>query len=282
MFLAARSPLPEGTAKATLIGAPNDRTASFRRGARFGPAAIRWASQSIESYSPLLDRDLEEVALLDLGELDVERLEGPPLRDTVARAVAAATGLPVLLGGEHTVTVGAVAALADRHPDLQVLVLDAHLDLRPEHGGTPWSHACTVRRLLDRLDPQRVAVLGVRSGTREEYAAAASLAAAAPGLTLAPDLWRRLEGRPLYLSIDIDVVDPAFAPGVGNPEPGGATATELLDLLRIIAPLQVVGLDVTEVAPSYDPSGRTATLAAVVVREAVLTWAGAPGRESPL
>jgi len=279
VFLAARSSLPPGLRPtATLLGAPYDRTASFRRGARFGPATIRWTSQSIESYSPTLDRDLEELALLDAGDLPVENLPPEVLVEEVSHAVGAATGLPVLLGGEHTVTVGAVRALAARHPDLHVLTLDAHLDLREEYDGTRWSHACTTRRLIDVVGEQRIAVLGVRSGTRQEVAAARGLLAAERRLTLDHELWSRLEGRPLYVSVDIDVVDPAFAPGTGTPEPGGPSTGDLLDLLRVLAPLRVVGLDVVEVAPPYDPSGQTAVLAAMIVREALLTWATSGGQ----
>lgn len=278
MFLAARSSLPPGLrATATLLGAPYDRTASFRRGARFAPATIRWASQSIESYSPTLDRDLEDLALLDAGDLPVENLPPEVLVEEASHAIGGAMGLSVLLGGEHTVTVGAVRALAARHPDLHVLTLDAHLDLREEYDGTRWSHACTTRRLVDVVGEQRIAVLGVRSGTRQEFAAARGLLAAERRLTLDHELWSRLEGRPLYVSVDIDVVDPAFAPGTGTPEPGGPSTGDLLDLLRVLAPLRVVGLDVVEVAPPYDPSGQTAVLAAIIVREALLTWAASGG-----
>jgi len=258
---------------ATIIGAPYDATASFRRGARYAPAAIRWTSQSIESYSSMLDGDLREAVLLDHGDLQVESLAPEAMVTAVAGAIGVLPGLPVLLGGVHTVSVGAVRALAARHPDLHLVVLDAHLDLREEYDGSPWSHACTTRRLADALDPTRIALFGVRSGAREEFAAAGGLLATERSLRVSRSLWARLEGRPIYLSIDIDVLDPAVAPGTGNPEPAGPGAAELLDFLRVLAPLRVVGIDVVEVAPPYDPSGRTVILAAAIVREAVLTWA---------
>ncbi len=277
MFLAARSTLPPGsTPAATLLGVPYDRTASFRRGARFGPAAIRRASQSIESYSPLLDRDLEEVALLDVGDLPVEHLPPEDMVEGVARAVGEAAGLPVVLGGTHTVTVGAVRALAERHPDLRVLLLDAHLDLREAYDGTRWSHACTTRRLAEVVGEERIALLGARAGTRDEFAAARRLLAAQRTLLVPHTLWTRLEESPLYLSVDVDVLDPAAAPGTGNPEPGGPAAEDLLALLRTLAPLRIVGLDLVEVAPPYDPSARTCILAATLVREALLTWTAPP------
>lgn len=272
MFLAARPHTASLPFAATLLGVPYDRTASFRSGARFGPAAIRWASQSIESYSPVLDRDLEEVVFTDRGDLEVEHLSPEVMVDTVAREVASVAGLPVLLGGEHTVTVGAVRALAARHPDLRVLVLDAHLDLREEYEGSRWSHACATRRLVDATGWERVAALGIRSGTREEFETARALLAVERRLRVGGEVWSRLEGLPLYLSIDIDVLDPSAAPGTGNPEPGGPSAADLFDLLRVLRPLRIVGIDVVEVAPPYDPSGRTAVLAALVIREALLTW----------
>lgn len=258
---------------ATILGVPYDRTTSFRRGARDGPAAVRWASHSIESYSPVLGRDLEELALVDAGDLDVALRSPEAMVEAVAAAVAAAQGLPVVLGGDHTVSVGAVRALAARHPDLGVVVLDAHLDLRDAYEGERWSHATTVRRLAETVGWSRLGVLGVRAGTRQEFADAAGLAFAERRLHLPPGAWTRLEGRPLYLSIDIDALDPADAPGTGNPEPAGPRAQDLLDLLRVLAPLHVVGLDMVEVAPAYDPSGQTAVVAATVVREAILTWA---------
>jgi len=277
MFLAAHPQGARGRGRpaATVIGVPYDATASFRRGARFAPAAIRWASQSIESYSPVLDRDLEEVAVVDIGDLPVEHLPAEAMIDEVVRAVGAAAGLPVVLGGVHTVTAGAVRALAARHPALRALILDAHLDLHEEYEGTRWSHASTTCRLMESVRKDRIALLGVRAGTREEFAAGRGLLAAERRLAVDRTLWSQLEGHPVYLSVDIDVVDPSAAPGTGNPEPGGPAAEELLDLLRILAPLRVVGVDVVEVAPPYDASGRTAVLAATLLREALLAWGAA-------
>src|SRR3990170_8732246 len=165
-FLSAR---PHPRPSAVIIGAPYDATATHRRGARLAPAAIRWASDSIETYSPAQERDLEDVALADTGDLDLTGLGPEAMVARVREAVAAAPGLPLVIGGEHTVTVGAVSALADRHPGLAVVVLDAHLDLRDEIEGQRYSHATTIRRIADRIGVERIAALGVRSGTREEW-----------------------------------------------------------------------------------------------------------------
>ncbi len=276
MFLGAR-PVASAPAApaAVMLGAPYDRTSSFRRGARFGPAAIRWASQSVESYSPVLDRDLEELVLTDRGDLEIEALPAEAMVEAVRAAltpVVSEGSLPVMLGGDHSVSVGAVQAVAAGHPDLRVLILDAHLDLREEYQGSRWSHATVARRILETVEAGRIIVLGARSGTREEFAAARALRAAQPNLKISNDLWSVLEDGPVYLSMDMDVVDPSAAPGVGNPEPGGPTGANLIDLLRVLAPLRIVGLDVVEVSPPYDPSGATAVLAATILREALLTW----------
>lgn len=269
-FLGARlHPRPA----ALLIGAPYDATATHRPGAAHAPAAVRWASDSLETYSPTQERDLEDLQLADAGDLDLTGCAPEAMIERVRAAVAGTAGLPVLLGGEHTVTAGAVAAMAERHPDLAVVVLDAHLDLRDEYEGRRWSHATTVRRITERLGPDRCAVLGARSGTRDEWALAASLAAAVRTAALPSAAWAALADHPLYLSVDIDAFDPGVAPGTGNPEPLGLEVAEFVTLLSVLRQARVVGCDLVEVSPPYDPSGRTAVLAAWLVREMVLAFA---------
>jgi agmatinase len=168
---------------------------------------------------------------------------------------------------------GAIGALADRHPDLAVVVLDAHLDLRDDYEGQRWSHATTTCRLVDRLGPERIAVLGARSGTRDEWQAAASLAAVSSTASIPTAVWSALARRPLYLSIDIDAFDPGIAPGTGNPEPLGLGVDDFVGLLAVLREARVVGCDLVEVSPPCDPSGRTAVLAAWLVREMLLSFA---------
>ena len=179
--------------------------------------------------------------------------------------------MPVVLGGEHTVTLGVVQALTPRHPDLAVIQWDAHADLRDEYEGRRVAHATVMRRLIDNGVP--LAQLGIRAGTRDEFdlARARSLCYE-PGVGPPPAVLERLAGRPLYLTVDIDVLDPAEAPGTGNPEPLGASYRALLEALRSLAGRRVVGMDVVEVAPPCDPSGRTAVLAASLVREMLLLF----------
>ncbi len=269
-FLAAR---PHTHPAAVIIGAPYDATATHRAGARAAPAAIRWASTSLETYSPMQRRDLEDLALADAGDLNLDGCTPEVMISRVRDAVTRAQGLPVVLGGEHTVTVGAVGALAERHPDLGVVVLDAHLDLREDYQGQPWSHAATIRRIADLVGTDRIAVLGARSGTHDEWAKAEALAAATRTAGLPTGVWSALAGRPLYLSVDIDAFDPAIAPGTGNPEPLGLRVDDFVALLAVLREGRVIGCDLVEVCPPFDPSGQTAMLAAWLIREMILAFA---------
>lgn len=273
-FLGARS-----TAQPTVVlaGVPYDATSSFRSGSRQAPAAIRWASQSIETFSPILGRDLADVGYSDRGDLDVAGLRPDQMVDAVRGWVGqtAPASLPFLLGGEHTIALGAVQALYRTHSDLAVVQVDAHTDLRDEYDGQRFSHATVTRRILDVLSPESLVQLGTRAGTREEFELAGQLRHSGARIEVPGSTWAWLEQRPTYVSIDIDAIDPADAPGTGNPEPEGIPARDLLAFVRRLGSLRVVGLDVVEVSPPYDPSGRTAVLAATIVREAILALRGA-------
>lgn len=272
-FLGARA-----TARPAIViaGVPYDATSTFRSGSRHAPDAIRWASQSIETYSPILGRDLADVAFADVGDLDVA---ASPPEQMVTAVETWVTGvipgaIPILLGGEHTITVGAVKALHRQHADLAIVMLDAHTDLREEYEGKRTCHATVVRRLMDTLAPASILQLGIRAGTREEFEVASRLRHSGPQIALSSLVWSWLEGRPTYVSVDIDALDPADAPGTGNPEPAGVSSRDLLAFIRRLGVLHIVGLDLVEVSPPYDPSGRTAVLAATIVREAILVITG--------
>lgn len=226
----------------------------------------------METYSPFQQRDLEEIALSDAGDLDLQGCEPDALAERIRTEVGSLAGLPVLLGGEHTVTAGAVAALAERHRDLAVLILDAHLDLLDEYEGRRWSHATVARRVSELLGLERIAVVGARSGTRSEWEKASALAGVCRGAALPQHIWDQVAARSLYLSVDIDVFDPSVAPGTGCPEPMGLSAADFMGILSALKGARVVGCDVVEVCPPHDPSGQTAVLAAWLVREMVLAF----------
>jgi agmatinase len=256
-----------------IIGAPYDATATHRRGAQAAPAAIRWASDSIETYSPVQRRDLDDLALTDAGDLDLVGLAPEAMVERVCGAVASAAGVPCVLGGEHTVTLGAVAALVERHPDLAVVVLDAHLDLRDTYDGQRWSHATTVCRIGERVGLDRSVLLGARSGTRDEWARSSSLGYCGRTGALPTEVWQAIATRPLYLSVDIDGLDPGLAPGTGNPEPRGLSVDDAVGVISLLREGRVIGCDLVEVSPPFDPSGQTSMLAAWLVREMVLAFA---------
>jgi agmatinase len=268
-FLAARGPGDGAPARVTLLGVPYDATASFRRGSRFGPDAIRRASDSIETYSPTLHRDLADASLVDGGDLDLERLEPDAMVQAIRRQIP--PGVPFFLGGEHTITLGAVRGITPRFPEVVVLQWDAHTDLRDVYDDRRTAHATVMRRILDGGVP--LVQLGIRGGTRDEFTLARERCLhSSRSVAVPPALLERLRTVPLYLSVDIDVLDPAVAPGTGNPEPDGASYAELFAALRDLAGCQIVGMDVVEVAPALDPSGRTAVVAASLIREMVLLF----------
>lgn len=259
-----------------LFGVPLDLTTSYRSGTRFGPQHIRAAGEALEDYSVVLDRDVRQIKVIDQGDLELPpgNLQGSlaKIEEEATRALGKRMAF-VALGGEHLITLPLVTAVLSRYPDLVVLHMDAHADLAERYGGEPLTHATVMRRVAELLGPGRVVQLGIRSATAEETAFAREQTHLFPGAP--PDvvrILRILAGRPVYLSIDVDVVDPAFAPGVGNPEPAGWSSGEIFQFLGAMADLDVVGMDLVEVSPPYDPAGITAALAAKILRESLLTF----------
>jgi agmatinase len=268
-------------ARILVFGIPFEGKVNLRKGADAGPRDLRLASDSIETYSPALDRDLEDLALADAG--DCELPEGAPPREQLdaARAQMAAwwrPGLrPFMLGGDHTATVPVIEVLAPAFPDLRLLQLDAHPDLREEFLGERYNYASAMARVMDVLPAERVYQVGMRTGTREEFAVSRPHffpALAGPPLDVVRRLLPELVRHPLYVTIDVDVLDPSEAPGTGSPEPCGLTARELVDIVHLLAACPVIGADLVEVAHAWDPSARTGITAAWVIREALLAWWG--------
>lgn len=281
-FIACR-PDPRGAA-VVLYGIPFEGSVNQRKGAWLGPGAIRRASDLLETYAPALGLDLADLALADAGDVPVPGGE-PRAALAAVRTELAAILDPgqrwVFLGGDHTVTAPIVEVALHHYPDLRVVQFDAHPDLRREFLGEAWNYASAMSRVLDVLGPERLYQIGLRTGDREEWTPPRGTrvfpAWGVPAPQAAAQVAAEVAGRPLYVTLDIDVLDPSVAPGTGSPEPGGIGVADLLAALRTLGAggaARVIGLDVVEVSPLWDPSGRTAITAAAIVREAILTWWG--------
>ena len=259
-----------------LFGVPYDGTTSFRPGTRFGPAAIRQVSDGLETYDPQLDSDLEDIAYCDLGAVEISFGAPEPVVDATREATNAVMDLglkPLMLGGEHSISSGAVAAVASHHPDLVLLQLDAHADLRDHWLGGRHSHACAMRRCLEVLPSQELLQLAIRSGTREEFSELHRQQRLV-SLEQLPERLAAIAGRPLYLTVDLDWFDPAVMPGTGTPEPGGFDWVDFARLIDLLQGHNLVAADVVELAPGLDNSGCSSVLAAKVVRSLLLRLAG--------
>jgi agmatinase len=268
-FLAADSSYAESPA--VIVGCPLDITSSFRPGTRFAPQAIRDCSWGLETYSPRLDRDLEELKICDVGDISLPQGDLEGALGMIQGYLATVIGdkkFPILLGGEHLISVPVVNELTRHHQNLAVIQLDAHADFRQEYLGNPLSHATVMRRIADILGEENIFQLGVRSGTREEMRAARALGS----LSEVGDTLRRAAGRPVYLTVDLDILDPAIAPGVGAPEPGGLTFDECITLISELSSLRVIGFDVVELSPPYDPTQQSSMAAAKLIRELILQF----------
>lgn len=261
-----------------LYGMPMDWTVSFRPGSRFGPARIREVSVGLEEYSPYLDRELDEVKYFDAGDIPLPF--GNPQRslDMIEEFVDKVIGdnkFPLGMGGEHLVSWGVFQAMYKKYPDLAIIHMDAHTDLRDEYEGEPLSHSTPIKKVANLIGPKNVYSFGIRSGMKEEFQWAKEVGMHISKFeVLEPlkEILPTLAGRPVYVTIDIDVLDPAHAPGTGTVDAGGITSKELLASIHEISRsnVQVVGADLVEVAPIYDPSEQTANTASKLIREMLL------------
>lgn len=263
-------------AEIVLFGAPFDSTTSFRPGARFGPAAIRHESYGLETYSPYQNADLCDYAVFDAGNLELCFGDaGLALNDITTRTdrILQDGKLPLLLGGEHLVTLGSVRAIFSRYPDLHILHFDAHADLRENYLGAYLSHACVMRRCHELLGNGRIHQFCIRSGDREEFLFAENHTDLHRfGFTGLGEIVAALResGVPVYLTVDLDCLDSAVLPGTGTPEAGGVSFMQLLEAIRTATSCRIVGADVNELAPMLDASGMSTATACKVVRELLL------------
>lgn len=263
-------------AKVVLFGAPFDSTTSYRPGTRFGSRAIRSESYGLETYSPYQDKDLEDCAVFDSGDLELCMGSSEKALDAISERTATILEdgkLPFMIGGEHLVTYGAFREVYKRYPEVAIIHFDAHADLRQEYLGVELSHACVLRRCHDLTGDGKIFQFGIRSGDRSEFTWSKE------GHTYMnrfdfhglDEVIEQLKGKPVYFTIDLDVLDPSVFPGTGTPEAGGVSFMELLNaLIRVCEGCQIVGVDVNELSPTYDPSGVSTAVACKVVRELLL------------
>ncbi len=261
-------------ARIVIFGAPFDSTTSYRPGTRFASRTMRAESYGLETYSPYQDLDLEDAAVFDGGDLelcfgDVDRALGA-ITDFTAKILEKGR-LPLMIGGEHLVTLGAVRAVAAKYPDLHVIHFDAHADLRDDYLGARLSHATVLRRVWDLVGDGRIYQFGIRSGERAEFAWGKQHVVTRrfdfEGLE---QVTERLKGKPVYFTLDLDVLDPACFPGTGTPEAGGVTFLQLLDAMMKVGELDIVGCDINELSPQLDASGASTAVALKVLRELLL------------
>lgn len=276
-FIGCESSFEE--ASIVLYGAPFDSTTSFRPGARFGPSAMRHESFGLETYSPYQDKDLIDISVFDSGDLELcFGSSEMALSDIQKRAeeILKAGKFPLLLGGEHLVTLGAVRAAAAKYPDLHIIHFDAHADLRDDYLGAKLSHACVLRRCHEIVGDGHIHQFCIRSGEREEFQFASRHTDFHPftfeGLG---ETVRELKEKqvPVYFTIDLDCMDPSVFPGTGTPEAGGVSFLELLKAIRTVSQANLVGADVNELAPMLDTSGVSTATACKVLRELLLAIA---------
>ena len=260
-----------------LFGAPFDSTTSYRPGARFGSSAIRHESFGLETYSPYQDKDLTDKKVFDCGDLelcfgsseaalaDIEEQTRKLLNDGK---------LPILIGGEHLVTYGAVKAVFEKHTDMHIIHFDAHADLRDDYLGAKLSHACVMRRCHGLVGDGKIHQFCIRSGDREEFRFADDHTDMHKfnfdGLA---ELVAELENNktPVYFTIDLDCLDPSVFCGTGTPEAGGVTFPELLSAILKVSRTNIVGVDINELAPMLDASGASTATACKVLRELILS-----------
>lgn len=264
-------------ARIVLFGAPFDSTTSFRPGTRFAPHAIRSESFGLETYSPWLDRDLEDISVFDSGDIELCIGSADKALDQISERTATilADGkIPFMIGGEHLVTLGAFREVFRKYPDVHIIHFDAHTDLRDQYLDVKLSHACVIRRCHDLTGDGRIHQFGIRSGERPEWQWAR-----AGHTDLHPFSFEGLEDTvaalgqaPVYFTIDLDVMDPSVFPGTGTPEYGGVTFMQLIEAIYTVCnSCNIVALDVNELCPPYDQTGASTAAACKIIRELLLS-----------
>lgn len=259
-----------------LFGAPFDSTTSFRPGTRFASHAIRSESYGLETYSPYQDKDLADCKVFDSGDIELcmgsSEIALEQISDRAAR-ILLDDKLPIMIGGEHLVTLGMFREVYKKHPDVQIIHFDAHADLRQEYLGAELSHACVIKRCHDLVGDGRIHQFGIRSGDRSEFVWSSNGHTDMHrfGFDGLEETVSALGDTPVYFTIDLDILDPSVFPGTGTPEAGGVGFMELLNaIMTVCGSANVVACDVNELSPHYDQSGASTAVACKVVRELIL------------
>lgn len=264
-------------ADTVLFGAPFDSTTSFRPGTRFGCGAIRRESYGLECYSPYQDRDLADKKILDSGDLELCLGDAGKALDQIeerAEIILSGKKRPFLLGGEHLVTLGAFRAVYRHFPEVSIIHFDAHADLRQEYLDAQLSHACVLRRCWDLVGDGKIFQFGIRSGDRSEFAWGRDHVTTRKfDFSGLEETLGMLRGKPVYFTLDLDVLDPSVFPGTGTPEPGGVSFDALRQAaVMVCSRAWIVGCDVNELSPHYDMSGISTAAACKIVREMLLAF----------
>ncbi|EOU1756575.1 agmatinase [Clostridium perfringens] len=257
-----------------VFGAPFDSTTSFRPGTRFASQVMRGESWGLESYSPYQDLDLYDFNIFDGGEIELPfgNSEGAlALIEDFSTKVVEDGKIPAMIGGEHLVTLGAFKGVFKKYTDVHVIHFDAHADLREDYLGQKLSHATVIHRVWDLVGDNKIFQFGIRSGEKEEFLWAKDHVYTNKFNCDTLDYaLERVKDKPVYVTIDLDVLDPSVFPGTGTPEPGGIQFNELLNSILKLRGLNIVGFDINELSPQYDQTGASTAVACKVLREMLL------------
>jgi agmatinase len=261
--------------KVIIFGVPFDGTTTFRPGTRFAPNIIRNESYGLETFSPMQNLDLLDFEFSDIG--DIETVFGNPAKvmsqiKNLSSQIHNDQKIPFMIGGEHLVTLGALQAAVEKHPDLHIIHFDAHTDLREDYLGEKLSHSSVMRLGYELVGPNKIFQFGIRSGLKSEFEwAKDKIFMNKFNLDNLDKVIDKLADKPVYITIDLDVLDPSVFPGTGTPEPGGISFNELANAIFKFQKLNnIVAADIVELAPNYDSSGISNAAAAKVVRELIL------------
>ncbi len=271
-FIACESEYEDS--KVVMFGAPFDGTTSFRPGTRFGPSAIRNESFGIETYSPYCDKDLTDYNTFDFGDLELpfgntERVLN--MIEDFTDKIVTDSKIPLMIGGEHLVSLPAVKSVFKKYPNLQIIHLDAHTDLRDEYLGEELSHSSVIKQIWKFVGDDKIHQFGIRSGEKYEFEFAKEHTNLTKfDLTGFSDLVKKLGDTPVYFTLDLDVLDPSNFWGTGTPEAGGVSYKELMEVILQLNKLNIVGCDINELSPHYDTSGASTAIACKITREILL------------